>query len=115
MEKVLLNANNSVCNSLSRVWFKGGLILAPMVRLGTTPFRLLSLKHGADVVYTEEIISFKLAKCIRQVNDKLNTIDFIQEKDNSIVLRIAPEEKGKLICQIGANDPDVALKAAEVV
>lgn len=28
-------------------------ILAPMVRIGTLPARLLSLRHGADIAYTE--------------------------------------------------------------
>ena len=29
------------------------LILAPMVRVGTLPTRLLALQHGADIVYSE--------------------------------------------------------------
>ena len=29
------------------------LILAPMVRVGTLPMRLLALEFGADIVYTE--------------------------------------------------------------
>ena len=29
------------------------VILAPMVRIGTLPTRLLSLKYGADIVYAE--------------------------------------------------------------
>jgi len=28
-------------------------ILAPMVRVGTLPTRLLALRYGADIVYTE--------------------------------------------------------------
>ena len=36
-------------------------LLAPMVRLGTLPLRLLSLERGAALVYTEEIIDAKLA------------------------------------------------------
>eukprot|EP00954_Amorphochlora_amoebiformis_P029250 1392888-Amorphochlora_amoeboformis.AAC.2 len=34
----------------------GKKILAPMVRAGTLPLRILSRKYGADVVYSEEII-----------------------------------------------------------
>ena len=29
------------------------LILAPMVRIGTLPMRLLALQYGADIVYCE--------------------------------------------------------------
>lgn len=29
------------------------VILAPMVRVGTLPMRLLALDFGADIVYTE--------------------------------------------------------------
>lgn len=29
------------------------LILAPMVRIGTLPTRLLALRYGADIVYSE--------------------------------------------------------------
>lgn len=101
---------------IRNVWFKNnGLILAPMVRVGTLPFRILSIRNGADVVFTEELISFKLAKCKRVVNEELKTIDFVQEKNNEIVLRICEEEKNKLILQIGASDPEIALKAALLV
>jgi tRNA-dihydrouridine synthase 2 len=113
MEKIVDGISKGINNS--KLWFKNGFLLAPMVRLGTTPFRLLALRHGADVVFTEEIISFKLANCDRVENKKLDTIDYVLRKDNSVVLRIAPEEKGKLILQIGANNPEVALKAALLV
>ncbi|KAH3774398.1 hypothetical protein DPMN_175780 [Dreissena polymorpha] len=33
--------------------YKNKVILAPMVRIGTLPTRLLALKYGADIVYTE--------------------------------------------------------------
>lgn len=96
------------------VFFENGLILAPMVRLNTTPFRQLCLKHGADIVFTEELISYKLHNCKRVENAKLKTIDFTTEK-GELVLRIDENERDKLILQIGANNPDVALKAASIV
>ena len=40
-----------------------GAILAPMVRIGTLPTRLLCLEEGADLVYTEEIIDHRLMDC----------------------------------------------------
>ena len=36
-----------------RLNYVGKLILAPMVRIGTLPMRLLALQHGADIVYGE--------------------------------------------------------------
>lgn len=44
------------------------IILAPMVRVGTLPTRLLSLRYGADIVYSEEIIDFKLLRTYRYDN-----------------------------------------------
>jgi hypothetical protein len=38
------------------------LILAPMVRGGTLPTRLLALAHGADLVYSEELIDLKMVR-----------------------------------------------------
>ena len=33
--------------------YRDKVILAPMVRIGTLPSRLLALKYGADLVYAE--------------------------------------------------------------
>ena len=101
------------------------LCLAPMVRVSCLPFRLLALRNGADYVYTEEIIDKKLIDCQRVENTRLDTIDFVSNKDNkyehyfiftySIVLRIAKEEQNSIVCQIGSNDPVTAVKAAKLV
>jgi tRNA-dihydrouridine synthase 2 len=42
--------------------------LAPMVKAGRTPLRILTLDYGADIVYTEEIIDQKLLQAKREVN-----------------------------------------------
>ena len=42
--------------------YSGKLILAPMVRAGTLPFRLCALNHGADLVYGEEIIDKRIMR-----------------------------------------------------
>ena len=42
--------------------------LAPMVKAGTLPLRLLALDYGADLVYTEEVIDFKMLRTRRVVN-----------------------------------------------
>lgn len=44
------------------------LILAPMVRVGTLPMRLLALDYGADRVYTEELIDWKILRSVRKYN-----------------------------------------------
>jgi len=51
--------------------YKNKLILAPMVRIGTLPMRLLALDYGADIVYTEELIDRKLLRSIRRENGKI--------------------------------------------
>lgn len=53
-----------------RLDYTNKLILAPMVRVGTLPMRLLALEMGADIVYTEELVDLKLIKSIRRLNRK---------------------------------------------
>lgn len=71
--------------------------------------------------YTPELIAKKLsADSTRRIeNNDLNTIDFIDERDDSshsrVILRIHPKEKGKLVCQIGSADPFYAVKAAQKI
>lgn len=48
--------------------YRNKIILAPMVRLGTLPLRLLALRYGADLVYSPEIIDHRLIKSQRIVN-----------------------------------------------
>jgi tRNA-dihydrouridine synthase len=109
MQKLQFRIMENISNSFS---IHSKLILAPMVRIGTLPFRLLSLRHGADYVFTEEIIAKKLRFCEKFINNDLKCNDYISKKDGSLVLRVHPEEKGKLVLQIGASDPDDALEAS---
>lgn len=53
---------------VARLYGPGNVVLAPMVRAGTLPFRLLCHYFGADAVYGEEIIAVKIAQCERVVN-----------------------------------------------
>lgn len=48
--------------------YRNKTILAPMVRVGTLPMRLLALDYGADIVYTEELIDWKFLRSVRRVN-----------------------------------------------
>lgn len=52
----------------SKLNYENKVILAPMVRVGTLPMRLLALDHGADIVYSEELIDWKLLRSVRRVN-----------------------------------------------
>lgn len=90
--------------------FGGGkVILAPMVRIGTLPMRLLAKRHGADFCFTPEVIDIKLSKCERVVSGDL--VDFIFDK-KELVLRVHRSERPHLILQIGSSNPETALKAA---
>lgn len=50
--------------------YRNMVIMAPMVRVGTLPMRLMALEFGADIVYTEELIDLKLMRSKRRVNGK---------------------------------------------
>ncbi|KAJ7381893.1 tRNA-dihydrouridine(20) synthase [NAD(P)+]-like protein [Desmophyllum pertusum] len=94
--------------------YKGKIILAPMVRVGTLPTRLLALKYGADIVYAEEIIDYKILKTTRIENKLLGTIDFVLT-DGTVVFRTCETEKQNVVFQMGTADPERALKAAQLV
>ena len=86
-----------------------------MVRVSSCSFRVLSLKYGADLVWSEEIVDRRITRSTRVINDKLGTIDYIDER-GSVLFRTDPIiEKGKIIFQIGTSDPDHALDAAKKV
>lgn len=42
-----------MADSVGRLCFDRKAVLAPMVRVGTLPMRLLALDYGADIVYCE--------------------------------------------------------------
>ncbi|CAH9141891.1 unnamed protein product [Cuscuta epithymum] len=95
--------------------YRNKLVLAPMVRIGTLPFRLLAADYGADITYGEEIIDHKLLKCERRVNDLLGTIDFVEKGTRSVVFRTCSEEKSRVVFQMGTSDAVRALSAAQMV
>ncbi|PAA48830.1 hypothetical protein BOX15_Mlig017111g2 [Macrostomum lignano] len=98
----------------SSVEFRGAVVLAPMVRVGTLPMRLLALDYGADLVYVEEIIDHRLLGCSRLVNRRLGTVDFVH-KDGSLVFRTCQRERQRVVLQLGTADPDRAVSAAKIV
>jgi len=98
-----------------KIDYRGKMILAPMVKIGTLPFRLLCLSYGADLVYTEEIIDWRILRSERRENEALDTVDYVDKTDDTLVLRVSPQERGKLVLQIGTSDPDRAVRVAKMV
>lgn len=98
----------------SRLSFRNVTALAPMVRVGTLPMRLLALDYGADVVYCEELIDIKMAQCRRVVNNVLDTVDFVAP-DDRVMFRTCERERDRVVFQMGTADPGRALTVAQLV
>ncbi|NWW35940.1 DUS2L synthase, partial [Panurus biarmicus] len=94
--------------------FRGKKILAPMVRVGTLPMRLLALDYGADVVYCEELIDIKMLQCKRVINEVLETVDFVAPNER-IVFRTCEREREHVVFQMGSADAERALAVAKLV
>lgn len=109
--------------------YRGKLVLAPMVRSGECPSRLLALHYGADLVWGPETIDKALIGTTRRVNPVTNTIDFSRFSSNgsknaaiaanqreSLIYRLHPAREGKqLIYQIGTANPTTAVEAAKLI
>lgn len=108
--------------------YRGKVVLAPMVRSGECPSRLLALKYGADLVWGPETIDKAIIGTTRRVNPVTKTVDFARFSSNgvrnaiadgqreSVIYRLHPEREGrKLIYQIGTASPDTAVQAAKLV
>ncbi|KAK1272519.1 hypothetical protein QJS04_geneDACA015222 [Acorus gramineus] len=95
--------------------YKNKLVLAPMVRVGALPFRMLAAEYGADITYGEEIIDHKMLKCERVVNDYLGTTDFIEKGTGGVVFRTCPEERDRVVFQMGTSCAARALATAQLV
>lgn len=107
--------------------YRGKVVLAPMVRSGELPSRLLALEYGADLVWGPETVDKSMIGTTRRFNPDTSTIEFTRPSTNaqrkppvdpreSIIYRLHPEkEKGKLIFQIGTASPELAVQAAKLV
>ncbi|KAK2734340.1 hypothetical protein FQN57_001707 [Myotisia sp. PD_48] len=111
---------------LNGVDYRGKVVLAPMVRSGELPSRLVALKYGADLVWGPETIDRAIIGATRRVNPRNSMIEFTRIPSNggrlipasreSIIYRIDPSrEKSKLIFQLGTASPELAVQAAKVV
>ena len=99
------------------VMFAGKLALAPMVRAGELPTRLLALQNGANLVWSPEIVDRKLIQTTRHINEKLNTVDYTigPPTNENVVFRTHRSleiEPKRLIFQIGSANPDLAVQAS---
>lgn len=109
--------------------YRGKVVLAPMVRSGECPSRLLALKYGADLVWGPETIDKALIGTVRRENAVTKTVDFTRlssngaknpalnpEQRESVIYRLHPEREGrKLVYQIGTSNPETAVQAAQLI
>ncbi|KAF3035980.1 hypothetical protein E8E11_003545 [Didymella keratinophila] len=109
--------------------YRGCVVLAPMVRSGELPSRLLALKYGADLVWGPETIDRAIIGTTRRLNPHTDTLEWSRlptsklknphldpENRESVLYRIHPElEKGRLIYQMGTANPELAVQAAKMV
>ncbi|KAI9720361.1 MAG: hypothetical protein M1812_002866 [Candelaria pacifica] len=107
--------------------YRGKVVLAPMVRSGELPSRLLALQYGADLVWGPETIDRALIGTTRRVNPITSTVDFtrlpsnglkLPKKDQkeSLIYRLHPIREGRnLIFQMGTSSPERAVQAARLI
>ena len=107
--------------------YRGKVVLAPMVRSGELPSRLLALKYGADLVWGPETVDRSMIGTTSHINPYTGTLDFtrlssnaamghVPDKKESIIYRLHPTREGKkLIFQIGTASPETAVQAAKLV
>uniref|UniRef100_A0A8C7JIW1 Dihydrouridine synthase 2 n=1 Tax=Oncorhynchus kisutch TaxID=8019 RepID=A0A8C7JIW1_ONCKI len=84
-------------NTVGRLCFRNVNALAPMVRVGTLPTRLLSLDYGADIVYSEVSLSVEKVQV-------LETVDFVAP-DERVMFRTCEKEKDRVVFQMVALLP----------
>lgn len=97
----------------SKVNFCEGLFLAPMVRIGSLPTRLLSLQYGADLVWSPEIVDRAIVGCERTVDARTGMVAFSREGKQ--ILTTHPIERDRLIFQLGSSSPEWAYRAISLV
>lgn len=107
--------------------YRSKIVLAPMVRSGELPSRLLALHYGADLVWGPETIDRSMIGTTKCFNPITSTIDFTRNPSNasrippplqkeSVIYRLHPSrESSKLIFQIGTASPESAVEAAKLV
>ena len=99
--------------------YRGKVVLAPMVRSGELPSRLLALKYGADLVWGPETVDRSMIGTTQRTNPRTGCIEWSRTSNNNqtnVIYRIDPKrESEQLIYQIGTASPDYAVQAAALV
>lgn len=95
--------------SIANIRFGEGLFLAPMVRIGSLPTRLLSLRYGADLVWSPEIVDRAIMGSERVVDKRTGMVSFLREGKQIITTH--PIERDRLIFQLGSSSPRWAYEA----
>lgn len=93
--------------------FRNGIFLAPMVRSGALPTRLMALKHGATLVWGPEMVDKAILHAEREVDPVTGVISY--NGKTRAMFTTHPLEKPYLIYQIGSADPELAVQAAKTV
>ncbi|KAL6246373.1 tRNA-dihydrouridine synthase 2 [Rhinocladiella similis] len=105
--------------------YRGKIVLAPMVRSGELPSRLLALKYGADLVWGPETVDRSMIGTTERLNPRTGCIEWSRNSNNqnpdgpekdSVIFRIDPKrESDRLIYQIGTANPEYAVQAATLI
>ncbi|WFD30655.1 tRNA-dihydrouridine(20) synthase [NAD(P)(+)] [Malassezia sp. CBS 17886] len=93
--------------------FRDGLFLAPMVRIGSLPTRLLALEYGARLVWGPEVVDRAIMGAARRVNAHTGEVEFV--KGDRQVFSCHAIERPYLIFQVGSATPAQAAEAVTVV
>ncbi|KAF1731638.1 tRNA-dihydrouridine(20) synthase (NAD(P)+) [Beauveria bassiana] len=107
--------------------YRGKVVLAPMVRSGELPSRLVALKYGADLVWGPETIDRAIIGTSRRVNEQTGCIEWCRVQSHglkepppdakmSVIYAVDPvKEAKKLVFQMGTADPGRAVQAARLI
>ncbi|KZF25976.1 FMN-linked oxidoreductase [Xylona heveae TC161] len=112
--------------------YRGKVVLAPMVRSGELPSRLMALKYGADLVWGPETVDRAMIGTTRRINPFTSTIEYTRIPSNiannpslsepertslaNVIFRIDPaREYKRLIFQMGTASPARAVEAGHII
>ena len=126
LARLMASAPTRVPIPRNGVDYRGKVVLAPMVRSGELPSRLLALQYGADLVWGPETVDKAMIGTTKRFNPITSTIDYsrvssqgkgvIREQKENVIYKLHPtREKGKLIFQVGTSSPETAVEASRLV